>query len=539
MTKCKLQTESKAVQRAGLLYALLLLSIHCIEGKSSTTMYFQMQSQLRPPLMRHTLFIILCYNIRCVKNRKKAMIFLKAQNQTRGADAIDMCNGPILPNLLKLTLPLMLSSVLQLLFNAADVIVVGNFAGEHSLAAVGSTTALVNLMTNLFLGLSTGANVLAARFMGTHEPEKVNKTLHTSLFLSVVSGGFLTLFGIIMAKQLLRWMQTPDETLELSTLYLRIYFLGMIAMMIYNFGCSLLRAKGDTKRPLYYLAFAGIINVVLNLFFVIVLHMDVAGVALATVISQCISAILIIRCLSKETGSFHFSIRKCLPDGKIAWRLLQIGVPAGFQGVVFSLSNVIIQSSINGFGDIVIAGSAAAASIESFIWVCMNAFSQTALTFMSKNIGAGKYSRINRIAWITCACASISGLILGNLAYLFGTPLLHIYDQRPDVIAAGLIRMQLVCCLYFSCGLMDCIVGSIRGMGYAVTPTIVSLLGACGLRILWIFTVFRIPKYHTVFMLFLSYPISWLITFIVHLICFLIMRQHFPKTDGSISTVTT
>lgn len=443
----------------------------------------------------------------------------------------DMCKGPILPGLLRLTLPLMLSSILQLLFNAADVIVVGNFAGDHSLAAVGSTTALVNLMTNLFLGLSTGANVLAARFMGAGEEHNVRKTVHTSLFLAVFSGGLLTVVGVLLAEQLLIWMQTPTETLSLSVLYLRIYFCGMIAMMIYNFGCSLLRAKGDTKRPLYYLAFAGAVNVVLNLFFVIVLHMDVAGVALATVISQCISAILILRCLMKETGAFRFSFKQCRPDRRIALRLLQIGIPAGFQGVVFSLSNVVIQSSINGFGPIVMAGSAAAASIEGFIWVSMNAFSQTALTYMSRNIGAGKYSRINKIALVTCLCAMVTGLVLGNAAYLLGTPLLHIYDSRTNVIDAGLIRMQLVCCFYFTCGLMDCIVGSIRGMGYAVTPTIVSMLGACGLRILWIFTVFCIPEYHTEFMLFLSYPISWIITFAVHLLCFLLMRRKYPKTD--------
>ncbi len=453
------------------------------------------------------------------------------QRNRSGTAAADMCSGPILPGLLRLTMPLMLSSILQLLFNAADVIVVGNFAGQHSLAAVGSTTALVNLMTNLFLGLSTGANVLAARFMGAEEPKNVSKTVHTSLFLSIASGGLLTVIGVIMAQQLLLWMQTPVETLSLSVLYLRIYFFGMIPMMIYNFGCSLLRARGDTKRPLYYLAFAGVINVLLNLVFVIVLQMDVAGVALATVISQCISAFLILRCLMKETGEFRFILKKCLPDRKIAARLLQIGIPAGFQGVVFSLSNVVIQSSINGFGDIVMAGSAAAASIEGFIWVSMNAFSQTALTYMSKNIGAGKYSRINKIAIISCGCACAAGLVLGNLAYLMGTPLLHIYDQRPDVIAAGLIRMQLVCCFYCTCGLMDCIVGNIRGMGYAVTPTIVSMLGACGLRILWIFTIFRIPQYHTEFMLFLSYPISWMITFAVHLICFLIMRRKYPKAD--------
>ncbi len=445
--------------------------------------------------------------------------------------SVEMCRGPILPGLLRLTLPLMLSSVLQLLFNAADVIVVGNFAGEHSLAAVGSTTALVNLMTNLFLGLSTGANVLTARFMGAGETKEVNQTVHTSLLLSIISGGLLTVIGIIMAEQLLTWMQTPEETLSLSTLYLRLYFLGMIAMMIYNFGSSILRAKGDTKRPLYYLTFAGIINVILNLFFVILCKMDVAGVALATVISQCISAGLVLRCLMKEEKAFRFSFAKLKFHRSIALRILQIGIPAGFQGVVFSLSNVVIQSSINGFGSIVMAGSAAAASIEGFIWVSMNAFSQTALTFMSRNIGAGTYSRINKIAWISCICACVTGLMFGNLAYLLGEPLLSIYDPRPDVIAAGMVRMQLVCCFYCTCGLMDCIVGNIRGMGYAVTPTIVSLLGACGLRILWIFTVFTIPEYHTQFMLFLSYPITWIITFIVHLLCFLLMRRKFPRQD--------
>lgn len=444
---------------------------------------------------------------------------------------VEMCRGAILPGLLRLTLPLMLSSVLQLLFNAADVIVVGNFAGEHSLAAVGSTTALVNLMTNLFLGLSTGANVLTARFMGAGDTKAVNQTVHTSLLLSLFSGGLLTVIGIGMAEQLLTWMQTPEETLALSALYLRLYFLGMIAMMIYNFGSSILRAKGDTKRPLYYLTFAGVVNVVLNLLFVIGFQMDVAGVALATVISQCISAGLVLRCLMKEEDAFRFSFKRLKLHRSIAFRILQIGIPAGFQGVVFSLSNVVIQSSINGFGPIVMAGSAAAASIEGFIWVSMNAFSQTALTFMSRNIGAGRYTRIHKIAWISCLCACITGLIFGNLAYILGEPLLSIYDPRPDVIAAGLERMQLVCCFYCTCGLMDCIVGNIRGMGYAITPTIVSLLGACGLRILWIFTVFTIPEYHTQFMLFLSYPITWIITFVVHLLCFLIMRRKFPKQD--------
>ena len=442
-----------------------------------------------------------------------------------------MTTGAILPKLLRLSVPLMLSSVLQLLFNAADLIVVGNFGSDNSLSAVGSTTALVNLMTNLFLGLSTGANVLASHYMGAGDDKRVSLTVHTSIFLSIVSGLILTAVGCIFADDLLTLMQTPPAVLELSATYLRIYFAGMVAMLIYNFGSSLLRAKGDTKRPLYYLTLSGAINVVLNLIFVIPLKMDVAGVALATVISQCISALLIIRCLAKETGAFRFELGKLRPDATTVGKTLKIGVPAGFQGLVFSLSNVVIQSSVNSFGEIVMAGSAAAASIEGFIWVSMNSFSQGALTFTSANIGAGKYSRINRIAFISCACAATVGLVFGNIAFLFGRPLLSIYDARPEAIDAGMIRMSLVSALYFTCGLMDCIVGSIRGMQYAVTPTIVSLLGACGLRILWIFTGFQFEQFHSVFWLFVSYPASWIITFSVHFVCFIFMRRRLPKED--------
>jgi len=447
---------------------------------------------------------------------------------------IDMTTGAILPKILKFTLPLMLSSILQLLFNAADIIVVGNFASDSSLAAVGSTSALVNLMTNLFLGLSTGANVLSAHYMGAGDDERVSKTVHTSILLSIISGLIMTVVGILFADKLLGLMDTPDEVIDLSTLYLRIYFAGMVAMMIYNFGSSLLRSKGDTKRPLYYLAFAGVINVVLNMIFVIFLKMDVAGVALATVISQCISAFLVVRCLMKETDGFKLILKKLGIDKHIMMKILRIGIPAGFQGVVFSLSNVVIQSSINGFGPIVMAANSAAASIEGFVWVSMNAFSQAAISFVSQNIGAGKYSRINKIAFTACACAAVAGLVFGNLAYLFGEPLLGIYDPRPEIIPSVLTRMSLVCGLYFLCGLMDCCTGAIRGMGFAVAPTIVSLLGACGLRLLWIGTVFQVPEYHTEFMLFLSYPLSWGITFVVHLICFVIMRRKFPKDDHQV-----
>lgn len=446
---------------------------------------------------------------------------------------LDMLNGAVLPKLLRLALPLMLSSVLQLLFNAADIIVVGNFASENSLAAVGSTTALVNLMTNLFLGLSTGANVLTSRYMGADDGENVSRTVHTSIFLSAASGLFLTAAGIIFAEDLLALMQNPPEVLGLATVYLRIYFVGMTPMMIFNFGSSILRSKGDTKRPLYFLTLSGVINVILNLIFVIIFKMDVAGVALATVISQCVSAGLILYCLTNETDYFQLSFKRLKPDGGIAGKILRIGIPAGFQGVVFSLSNVVIQSSINGFGPVVMAGSAAAASIEGFIWVSMNAFSQCCLTFTSQNAGAKKYSRINKIAFVACACGAVTGLVMGNLAYFLGRPLLGIYDRRPEVIDAGMIRMFMVCCFYCTCGLMDCIVGSIRGMGYAVTPTIVSLLGACGLRIIWIFTVFQKPEYHTVEMLFVSYPVSWIITFLAHLVCFRFMRKKFPGSDDS------
>ncbi len=450
---------------------------------------------------------------------------------THAKHGIDMTTGAILPKILKFTLPLMLSSILQLLFNAADIIVVGNFASDNSLAAVGSTSALVNLMTNLFLGLSTGANVLSAHYMGAGDDQRVSKTVHTSITLSIVSGLIMTVVGVLFADKLLGLMDTPDEVIDLSTLYLRIYFAGMVAMMIYNFGSSLLRSKGDTKRPLYYLAFAGVINVVLNLIFVIIFKMDVAGVALATVTSQCISAFLVVRCLMKETDGFKLILKKLGIDKQIMVKILRIGIPAGFQGVVFSLSNVVIQSSINGFGPIVMAANSAAASIEGFVWVSMNAFSQAAISFVSQNIGAGKYSRINKIAFTACACAAVAGLVFGNLAYLFGEPLLGIYDPRPEIIPSGLTRMGLVCGLYFLCGLMDCCTGAIRGMGFAVAPTIVSLLGACGLRLLWIGTIFQIPEYHTEFMLFVSYPLSWGITFVVHVICFAVMRRKFPKDD--------
>lgn len=444
---------------------------------------------------------------------------------------INMCSGPVLPSLLALTIPMVLSSVLQLLFNAADIVVVGNFAGKNSLAAVGSTTSLVNLMTNLFLGLSVSVNVLTARFSGAGDSKQISRTVHTAVSVSAICGFILTVTGIVFAPNLLKLMKTPDDVLPLSSLYLRIYFTGMIPMMIFNFGSSVLRSRGDTRRPLIFLTAAGAVNLILNLIFVIPLKMDVMGVGLATAISQFISAALIIRCLSNEEGAFRFSFSKLGIDKSILAAIIRIGIPAGIQGVIFALSNVVIQSSVNSFGNIVMAGSAASSSIEGFVWVSMNAISQGALTFMSQNIGAEKYSRLNKIVRTSCLFAAVTGLVLGNTAYFFSEKLLSIYDQRPDVIEAGRTRMFMVCCFYCTCGLMDCIVGNIRGMGYAVTPTVVSLLGACGIRIIWIFTVFRLPQFHNESMLFISYPVSWTITFTVHVICFTFMRKKYPSAD--------
>lgn len=438
---------------------------------------------------------------------------------------IDMCNGPILKKMLLFTLPLMCSGVLQLLFNAADIVIVGRFASDNSLAAVGSNTSLIALLTNLFIGLSIGANVMTACYYGAKKKEELKATVHTSMLLSIYSGIILTFIGILGAKQILIWMQTPDEVLNLAVLYLRIYFIGMTATMVYNFGSAILRAVGDTKRPLYYLFAAGIINVILNLFFVIVLRLDVAGVALATVISQCISAFLVVRCLTKEKSDIRLDL-KCLHINRsIFLSILKIGLPAGFQGCIFSFANVVIQSSINSFGAVVVAGNSAAANIEGFIYVSMNAFYQATLSFTSQNVGAGKYNRINRILLNGQFCVIIVGLLLGNIAVLFGEQLLGIYSDNPSVITTGMDRMKVVCTTYALCGMMDVMVGSLRGLGYSIMPMIVSLVGACGLRLIWLATLFQIEQFHTITMIYLSYPISWVITFLAHVICYVIVKR--------------
>lgn len=433
---------------------------------------------------------------------------------------IDMCSGSVFKKMLLFAIPLMCSSILQLLFNAADIVVVGRFAGDNALAAVGSNSALINLLTNLFVGLSIGSNVLTAQYYGAKKDTDLKETVHTSMLISIYSGLILTVIGILGARVLLEMMQAPPEVLDLAVLYLRIYFVGMTSTMVYNFGSAILRAVGDTKRPLYYLLGAGIINVILNLFFVIACKMGVAGVALATAISQTISAVLVVRCLIQEQSGIHLELKELAISKEKFFRIMRIGLPAGFQGTVFSLSNVVIQSAVNSFGNIAVAGNSAAANIEGFVYMAMNAFYQATISFTSQNYGASQYKRIYKILFAGELYVIITGIVLGNLAVFLGDTLLGIYSPSNEVIAAGMARLKIICTIYALCGVMDVLVGALRGIGYSVVPMIVSLIGACGLRLLWVATIFKIPQYHNLTTVYLSYPITWTITLTVHAITF-------------------
>ncbi|MEF9940431.1 MAG: MATE family efflux transporter [Clostridium sp.] len=442
---------------------------------------------------------------------------------------MDMCNGPILKKILIFSVPLMLSGVLQLLFNAADIIVVGRFAGNQSLAAVGSTTSLINLLINLFIGLSIGVNVLVARYYGAKLDKDVSETVHTAITISLISGLFLVVLGFLSSRIMLELMGTPDDVIDKSVLYMKIYFAGMPVIMVYNFGSAILRAVGDTKRPLYYLLLSGMINIILNLIFVIQFHMDVAGVALATVLSQCISTALVLRCLIKMKGSLKLDLLKLHINKRKAIQIIKIGLPAGMQGAIFSISNVLIQSSVNSFGSLAMAGNTASCNIEGFVYTAMNAIYQTNLSFTSQNVGAKHYSRVRKILFTCIGTVTVVGILLGVGALLGGTNLLKIYSSDPEVIHYGMLRLSIICTTYFLCGLMDTIVGSLRGLGYSVLPMIVSLTGACGFRVIWIFTVFA--YFHTLPVLYLSYPISWGITAAVHLFCFYRIQKKLPRKD--------
>lgn len=440
---------------------------------------------------------------------------------------IDMTNGALLPKILKFSFPLMLSSLLQLLFNAADIIVVGKFAGHQALAAVSSTGALVNLIVNLFIGLSVGTNVLVARQIGARENEKIYKTVHTAMALSFIGGVILTIFGVVMAHPLLKMMNVPSDVIDLSTLYLQIYFMGITAMLVYNYGAAILRAKGDTKRPLYFLTIAGIVNVVFNLILVIVFHMGVAGVGIATTFSQIVSAVLVFFCLMGEPGSMRLNPKEMKIDMPTFIEIMKIGLPAGLQGSVFSLSNVVIQSTINSFGSTVMAGNGAAGNIEGFVYVGMNAFYQSCLTFTGQNYGAGKIDRVKKTLYCCQFLVIITGLVLGIGAWFFGEPLLSIYASETDVIQAGIVRLGYVSRFYFLCGIMDVMVGSLRGLGYSIFPMLMSLIGACGIRLLWIAFIFPLnPIPDTVYV---SYPITWIITISAHILTYL-YAMHKIKT---------
>lgn len=436
----------------------------------------------------------------------------------------DLTEGKLLTRIILYTIPIILTGVLQLLFNAADLVVVGQYCGSISVGAVGATGPVINLLVNLFIGLSVGSGVAVAHGIGAGKQQDVHRVVHTSIPLAVICGIILTVVGIAGAETILRLMDTPEDALKLSTSYMRIYFCGITASMLYNFGSAILRAAGDTKSPLIYLTIAGVLNVLLNLLFVIVLKMDVSGVALATTISQCLSAVLIIRALMKRDDACKLKLREIRIYKRQLIRILQIGFPAGIQGSLFSISNVIIQSSVNSFGITVMSGNASAQNIEGFVYTAMNSVSQTALNFIGQNHGAGKYDRVKKIMFICLGFVLIIGLTLGLTAFAFGRPLLSIYiSDSAEAIEYGMIRIAYICIPYFLCGLMDVATGSLRGIGSSITPLVITVAGVCGFRIVWIKTVFK--AFHSLESLYISYTVSWTMTFIVEAVVFLLLLR--------------
>ena len=440
----------------------------------------------------------------------------------------NMLDGPLLPNIILYTIPIILTSLLQLLFNAADLVIVGRFCGSISVAAVGATGSITNLMVNFFIGLSVGAGVTVAHGLGSREDIVVHNTVHTALPMALLSGILLTIVGVALSETFLRLMGTPETVLPLSAVYMKIYFAGITFTMVYNFCASILRAAGDTKSPLVFLSIAGVVNVVLNVFFVTTLHMNVAGVALATTISQGISAVLVVMALMKRTDACRLELKKMRFHKIQLVKMLRIGLPAGMQSSLFSISNVMIQSSINSFGDVLMSGNAAAANIEGFVYASLNAFHQSAVNFIGQNAGARQYKRVSKTLTICLACVSVTGLVLGSLAYKFGPTLLSLYiTDSQEAIRWGLVRMSCICLTYFICGMMDVSTGALRGLGESFIPMVISVLGVCGMRIGWIMTIFQIPAFHTPLSLYISYPISWGITFLCQMAAFLyVYKQH-------------
>ncbi|MBR0026032.1 MAG: MATE family efflux transporter [Clostridia bacterium] len=446
----------------------------------------------------------------------------------------DMVSGPLFGNIVAYTIPIILTSILQLLFNAADLVIVGRFCGSISVAAVGATGSLTMLMVNLFIGLSVGAGVSVAHGLGSRDDDAVSKTVHTALPMAVISGIFLTVVGMTFCEFFLGLMDTPENVLPLSAVYMRIYFAGMIFSLVYNFAAAILRAAGDTKSPLIFLTVAGVVNVVLNVFFVTVFHMNVAGVALATTISQGISAVLVVIALMKRTDACKLVLRKLRIHKPQLKKIIQIGLPAGIQGSLFSISNVLIQSSINSFGDVFMSGNAAAGNIEGFVYVAINAFHQTAVNFVGQNVGAKRYDRVKKILGICLGCVTVVGIVFGSLAYIFSPSLLSIYiTDSQEAIAYGITRLAYISLPYFVCGMMDVSTGALRGMGSSLSSMFISVLGICGFRVVWIYTIFKML--HTPESLYISYLISWTLTLIIQLIAFGIVYKKQVRRQGLVS----
>lgn len=438
-----------------------------------------------------------------------------------------MCNGPLLKNILLYAAPLILTGLLQLLYNAADMIVVARFSGGTALAAVGSNGPLINLIVNVFVGMSVGASVIVSRYYGAADKRNLHQSVHSAMTLSIICGIITLVIGIFVSRPALELMATPPDVIDQASLYLRIYFLGMPAFMIYNFGAAILRAVGDTKRPLYILTVAGLVNVALNLVLVIGFRLDVAGVAIATTVSQVISAVWVVICLMRTSDMYKLELRKLRLYGNKFTAILKNGIPAGIQGSIFSISNILIQSSINSFGSAVVSGNAAAANVEGFVYVAMNAMHHTCLAFMSQNIGAGKIDRLAKIFRTCIITVIVIGIVTGGAAYLLGDKILVLYTATSgadmsiapeQIIEHGMNRLAVICTTYFICGVMDVLVGALRGMGSPWMPMIVSIVGVCGIRILWIFTVFRF--YNSPQSLYLSYIVSWLATSAVQYLCY-------------------
>ena len=436
---------------------------------------------------------------------------------------IDMCNGSIMDKLISFSLPLMLSGILQLMFNAVDIIVVGRFSGKQALAAVGSTTALINVFTNLFIGISLGANVLAARFYAMGKSKEMSETVHTSITLAMVSGVIMAFVGVLFARGALELMGTPDDVIDKSALYMRIYFLGMPFFMLYNYGAAILRAIGDTKRPLLFLIISGLINAALNMFFVIYLHMSVEGVAIATVISQLISCVLVLWCLYKSEGSYQLRFSKLRIKGVYLKQIFQVGIPAGIQSTIINFSNVLLQSSVNSFGSTAMAGYTAANNILGFLYAAVNSVTQACMSFTSQNYGVSKYKRMDKVLIDCMILTVVVAGVLGCGSYLLGPQILRIYTEEEKVIRCGMEILSITTVPYFLCGIMDLFPGALRGMGYSAVPMILSIIGTVGMRVVWIFGIF--PYHRSLYVLFISYPGSWLFTIVMQVICFYFVRK--------------